>query len=206
MAPPIAAPTTSSSSWSDKGAKLDVKDKEGRTPLTWAEGVFLATHPAEPKPASIALIKTLIGAHGDPVDEHERAVRSSRLGRRRAALVAVAGRPPQAASRAAAAAPRRHAGRCRASSSEYCVTCHNERMKTGWARRSTRLGPRARRRARRAVWEKVVRKIKTGHDAAERRAASRRARRSTPSPRRSKRSSIAPPRRAAISRRRRCTG
>ena len=43
----------------DKGAKLDVKDKEGRTPLTWAEGVFLATHPARPKPSSIALIETL---------------------------------------------------------------------------------------------------------------------------------------------------
>ena len=41
----------------EKGAKLDVKDKEGRTPLTWAEGVFLATHPGEPKPSSIALIK-----------------------------------------------------------------------------------------------------------------------------------------------------
>ncbi len=40
-----------------KGAKLDVKDKEGRTPLNWAEGVFLATHPAKPKPTSIALIK-----------------------------------------------------------------------------------------------------------------------------------------------------
>ncbi len=26
-----------------KGAKLDVKDKEGRTPLVWAKGVFLAT-------------------------------------------------------------------------------------------------------------------------------------------------------------------
>ena len=45
----------------DKGAKLDVKDKEGRTPLTWAEGVFLATHPARPKPSSIALIKNLLG-------------------------------------------------------------------------------------------------------------------------------------------------
>ena len=43
----------------DKGAKLDVKDKEGRTPMTWAEGVFLATHPARPKPSSIALIETL---------------------------------------------------------------------------------------------------------------------------------------------------
>jgi ankyrin len=44
------------------GAKLDVKDKEGRTPLTWAEGVFLATHPARPKPKSIALIKQLMAA------------------------------------------------------------------------------------------------------------------------------------------------
>ena len=41
------------------GAKLDVKDKEGRTPLDWARGVFLATHPAEPKPSSIALIEQL---------------------------------------------------------------------------------------------------------------------------------------------------
>jgi len=39
-----------------QGARLDVKDKEGRTPLTWAEGVFLATHPARPKPSSIALL------------------------------------------------------------------------------------------------------------------------------------------------------
>jgi ankyrin repeat protein len=42
-----------------KGARLDMKDKEGRTPLTWAEGVFLATHPAQPKPKSIALLKEL---------------------------------------------------------------------------------------------------------------------------------------------------
>ena len=51
----------------DKGAKLDVKDKEGRTPLTWAEGVFLATHPARPKPSTIALINTLMG--GGPVTQ-----------------------------------------------------------------------------------------------------------------------------------------
>jgi ankyrin repeat protein len=44
-----------------KGARLDVKDNEGRTPLTWAEGVFLATHPAKPKPSSIALIQKLMG-------------------------------------------------------------------------------------------------------------------------------------------------
>jgi hypothetical protein len=45
----------------DKGARLNVKDNEGRTPLTWAEGVFLATHPARPKPTSIALIQKLSG-------------------------------------------------------------------------------------------------------------------------------------------------
>jgi ankyrin repeat protein len=43
----------------EKGARLDVKDKEGRTPLTWAQGVFLATHPAKPKPSSIALLESL---------------------------------------------------------------------------------------------------------------------------------------------------
>src|SRR5882672_762466 len=43
-----------------KGAKLDAKDNQGRTPLAWAEGVFLATHPARPKPSSVSLIKKLI--------------------------------------------------------------------------------------------------------------------------------------------------
>jgi ankyrin repeat protein len=43
-----------------KGANLDVKDKENRTPLIWAEGVFLATHPAKAKPSSIALIQKLM--------------------------------------------------------------------------------------------------------------------------------------------------
>jgi ankyrin repeat protein len=45
----------------EKGARLDVKDKQGRSPLSWAEGVFLATHPAKPKPTSIELIKSLMG-------------------------------------------------------------------------------------------------------------------------------------------------
>jgi len=43
-----------------KGAKLDAKDNEGRTALAWAEGVFLATHPARSKPSSMALIKKLM--------------------------------------------------------------------------------------------------------------------------------------------------
>jgi ankyrin repeat protein len=42
-----------------RGARLDVTDKEGRTPLRWAEGVFLAAVGAERKPATIALLERL---------------------------------------------------------------------------------------------------------------------------------------------------
>jgi ankyrin repeat protein len=42
------------------GARLDIADNEGRTPLTWAEGVFLATHASESKPSSVALIQRLM--------------------------------------------------------------------------------------------------------------------------------------------------
>jgi hypothetical protein len=48
------------------GAKLDAADKEGRTPIAWAEGVFLATHPARPKPSTIALIKQLTAVPAGP--------------------------------------------------------------------------------------------------------------------------------------------
>jgi uncharacterized protein len=44
-----------------KGAALDAKDKQGRTPLVWAEGVFLATNPPEKKPSTMALIQKLTG-------------------------------------------------------------------------------------------------------------------------------------------------
>ena len=44
-----------------RGAKLDVKDKQGRTPMTYAEGVFLAVQPPVNKPATIALLKKLTG-------------------------------------------------------------------------------------------------------------------------------------------------
>jgi ankyrin repeat protein len=47
-----------------KGAKLDIKDAEGRTAMTWAEGVFLATHPSKPKPSSIALLNELAKNNG----------------------------------------------------------------------------------------------------------------------------------------------
>ena len=41
------------------GARLDVKDREGRTALRWAEGVFLAAVGAERKPSTIALLEKL---------------------------------------------------------------------------------------------------------------------------------------------------
>jgi hypothetical protein len=51
----------------EKGADLAAQDKEHRTALDWAKGVFLATHPAEPKPSSIALITSLLKAQGREV-------------------------------------------------------------------------------------------------------------------------------------------
>jgi ankyrin repeat protein len=43
----------------DHGAKVDVKDKEGRTPMTFAQGIFLAIRPPVAKPEAIALLKSL---------------------------------------------------------------------------------------------------------------------------------------------------
>jgi ankyrin repeat protein len=43
------------------GAKLDVADKQGRTPMTYAEGVFLAVQPPVSKPSTIALLNSLMG-------------------------------------------------------------------------------------------------------------------------------------------------
>jgi ankyrin repeat protein len=45
-----------------QGAKLDTPDPHGRTPLVWAEGVFLATHPPQRKPETIALLERLLRA------------------------------------------------------------------------------------------------------------------------------------------------
>jgi ankyrin repeat protein len=44
----------------EKGARLDLPDNVGRTPMTWAEGVFLATHAPEAKPSTMALIGELL--------------------------------------------------------------------------------------------------------------------------------------------------
>ena len=47
-----------------RGARLDIADKEGRTPMTWAEGVFLATNSPVAKPSTIALLKRLTQGGG----------------------------------------------------------------------------------------------------------------------------------------------
>lgn len=46
----------------DQGAAIDTPDKKGRTPVVWAQGVFLATHPPEVKPKTVALLKQLQAA------------------------------------------------------------------------------------------------------------------------------------------------
>jgi ankyrin repeat protein len=48
-------------------AKLDLLDNENRSPLVWANGVFLATHPAEAKPESMALITSLLEDRNMPI-------------------------------------------------------------------------------------------------------------------------------------------
>jgi uncharacterized protein len=41
------------------GARLDVADVQGRLPIDWAEGVFLATHPPVRKPDTVTLLERL---------------------------------------------------------------------------------------------------------------------------------------------------
>ena len=42
------------------GARLDLEDATGRTPVDWAHGVFLATHPPVDRPKTVALIESLL--------------------------------------------------------------------------------------------------------------------------------------------------
>jgi ankyrin len=46
----------------DRGARLDVKDVADRTPMTFAEGTFLAVRPPVAKPQAVALLKQLMEA------------------------------------------------------------------------------------------------------------------------------------------------
>ncbi|WP_214625043.1 ankyrin repeat domain-containing protein [Sphingobium nicotianae] len=48
----------------DHGGRLEDADDQGRTALSWAHGVFLATLPAVAKPSTIALIEQLCAARG----------------------------------------------------------------------------------------------------------------------------------------------
>jgi ankyrin repeat protein len=48
------------------GAKLDIADKVGRTAVTWAHGVFLATHPPVDRPETVALIESLLAQQQQP--------------------------------------------------------------------------------------------------------------------------------------------
>jgi ankyrin repeat protein len=50
----------------ENGARLDVEDSQGRTPLTFAEGVFLALQPPSRKPATIALLEKLLADRRAP--------------------------------------------------------------------------------------------------------------------------------------------
>jgi ankyrin repeat protein len=50
-----------------RGADLTAQDNEHRSALDWAKGVFLATHPAQPKPTSIALITELLKSQGKEI-------------------------------------------------------------------------------------------------------------------------------------------
>jgi len=47
----------------EHGADIRAKDGEGRAALDWANGVFLATHPAVPRPTTIALLQKLLAAN-----------------------------------------------------------------------------------------------------------------------------------------------
>lgn len=51
----------------DHGAKVDVKDNAGRTPMTFAEGIFLAVRPPVAKPEAMALLKKLMGTEATSV-------------------------------------------------------------------------------------------------------------------------------------------
>ena len=142
-----------------KGAKLDAKDKEGRTPLDWAEGVFLATHPAKPKPSSIALHQEAVEPPPQPdsMNPFGRSVRRSSASCR--ALSSLSARQPDARQ---SPEPSAAAGAARIS---IASTCHNQRLKTAGLLLDSmdleHVGQDA------AAWEKVVRKIRTGHDAAQ---------------------------------------
>lgn len=53
----------------ENGAILDLPDAHDRTPITWAHGVFLATHPPVDRPDTVALIEELMERFMEPTRE-----------------------------------------------------------------------------------------------------------------------------------------
>jgi ankyrin repeat protein len=53
----------------EHGARVDAKDKEGRTPMTFAQGIFLAVRPPEAKPKAMALLKQLMESAAAPASQ-----------------------------------------------------------------------------------------------------------------------------------------
>ena len=115
----------------ENGARLDVVDKEGRSALRWAEGVFLAAVGAERKPATIALLEELgapqLAARAEPCA----ASPSS-------ASAAVAALAARTASYCALATARRARPTIGRSSIATASTCHNDAR----ARRRSRVRSR----------------------------------------------------------------
>ncbi len=133
-----------------KGARLDVKDKEGRTPLTWAAGVFLATHPANAKAELDGLDQRL---DGERVSRRAMNTGSLRLLPMAVTWTAVLAMASSDAQTAAQAPPP-------ALLNQYCITCHNQRLKSGGLALDSKNFERVADEAE--TWEKVVRKIRTG--------------------------------------------
>ena len=110
-----------------RGARLDVPDKEGRTPTAWAEGVFLATNSPIAKPSTIALLGRLDQTMR-PLLVSAAFVFALSADRWRGWPRGV-GQASPGAGGGRAGAPRRR--RIRRSSSRYCAGCHNDRVKAG---------------------------------------------------------------------------
>jgi uncharacterized protein len=52
----------------DRGAQLDAKDKDGRVPLNWAEGVYFAGQPPRREGQTVVLLEELMRARGLSVE------------------------------------------------------------------------------------------------------------------------------------------
>ena len=143
----------------DHGSKLDPKDKEGRTPMIFAQGIFLAIKPPEPKPKAMALLNKLMGQTPPAVN---RQVIMKRVVITSAVLLIFAGVTLRQADGQQPSNPAgsRQAAQHRALVNQYCVTCHNEKLKTGDLMLDKldleHVGAQA------ETWEKVARKVRAG--------------------------------------------